>query len=141
MIVGRLVEALNGSGIRVYAAHESTPSHDADQSGDTPVASWCKVHRVAMGAMQNNGAADQRSLIFTISVGVSPAASDADPHALDDAVQLVHQAIEHATRVHADGVHSLQLGEAESDIVTSGDHERDGTGVVSVVGTAKRASA
>ncbi len=140
MIVSRLLDRL-GAGVRVYAPHEEPPEHDPDQSGDTVVGDWCKVHRVTMDNAQDNGPADQRTLSFTISVGVPPADTDADPHAIDDATQLVLEAIEHATVSHSDGVHALQIHGAQSDVLTAGQHGADATGVVSVTGTAQRAPA
>jgi hypothetical protein len=139
MIVSRMLTLLVGDGVAVYPPHRAAPNHDPDQGGDTPVDAWCKVHRVALSPAQNNGPADQRTLSFTVSVGVSPASLDADPHALDDTLQKVVEALEHATVSHGDGVHTLQLYGAESDILTAGGHNADGTGVVSVGGCAKRA--
>ena len=138
MIVARLLGELDGSGVRLYLFDEEPPDHSADKSGDTPVDRWCKVHRVAIGPRQNSSGADERSLSMTISVGVSPAALTANRHALSDAMQLVHEAIEHAAGTHSDGAHRLQMGEVQSDVVSAGRHDAHATGVISVVGSATR---
>lgn len=131
MIVGRLLERL-AEAVVVYA-----PSEEAPETDDA----WCKVHRVSITPLQSSPGADQRGVSFTITVCISSDSADASKHALDDAVQLVLEAIEHAAVSHSDGVHTLQIREAESDILTDGQHDADATGVVSVVGDARRAPA
>lgn len=138
MIVEHMLGALSGSGIRLYLPGEAPPNGGPDQAGDTPVTKWCKLHRVAMGASQRSGGADERTLSFTISVGVSDAELGDDLHALDDTLAAVRDAIEDATAAHSDGVHTLQMGEADDDILSAGDAEANATGVVSVVGSVRR---
>lgn len=138
MIVSHMLTALGGSGIRLYLPHEPPPNQRADKAGATPVTKWCKLHRVAMGASQRSGGADERTLSFTISVGVSDSELASDLHALDDTLAAVRDAIEDATAAHSDGVHTLQMGEADDDIADAGDAEPNATGVVSVVGSVRR---
>lgn len=130
MIVGRLIERLVD--IEVYAPNEEPSGNDN---------AWCKVHRVSVTPLQSTPGADHRALSFTISVCVDADAGDASPHALDNATQTVLEAIEHASVAHADGVHRLQLHDAESDILTEGEHDADATGVVAVTGNATRTHA
>ena len=138
MIASRMLAQLAASGIKVYLFDEEPPDHDADKSGDTPVDRWCKLNRVSIGPRQNSGGADERSLSMTVGVGVSPAAIASNRHALSDAMQLVHEAIEHAPYTHTDGVHTLRMGEAQSDELTAGAHDAHAIGVIGVIGSATR---
>lgn len=138
MIVSTMLTALDGSGIKLYGPHEAPPDHDADKAGDTPVTRWCKVHRVAMNPASKPDGADERAISFTITVGVSGTLAASSPHRMDEDLQTVHEAAENAYAAHGDAKHTMQLFDAQSDILTTGDHERDAIGVVSVIGSARR---